>query len=150
MGRIVVGIDGSDSSRDALAWAMEMGARLDDVEVVAVHACEDAATAYEKGFCTRSQAEKWLEESRAEAERALGRLLREVGAADRRGEVLLETVPGRPAQVLIDASASAELLVVGPRGHGRLRGLLGSVSQACVVNSRCPVVVVPSPSGDGE
>jgi nucleotide-binding universal stress UspA family protein len=55
-------------------------------------------------------------------------------------------VEGHPARVLIDASAGAELLVVGSRGHGGFVGaLLGSVSQQCVQYAQCPVVVIRGP-----
>jgi nucleotide-binding universal stress UspA family protein len=50
---------------------------------------------------------------------------------------------GHPAQVLIDESKDADLLVVGSHGHGSFTGmLLGSVSIHCVTNASCPVVVV--------
>jgi nucleotide-binding universal stress UspA family protein len=53
---------------------------------------------------------------------------------------------GRAAQVLLDASAGASLLVVGSRGHGGFaEALLGSVSQHCVQHAPCPVVVVRGP-----
>ena len=52
---------------------------------------------------------------------------------------------GPPAQVLINAAADADLLVVGSRGHGGFTGLmLGSVSQQCAQGSTCPVVIVPT------
>ena len=52
-------------------------------------------------------------------------------------------VEGNPAQVLIDASDGADLLVVGSRGHGGFtEALLGSVSQHCVHHAHCPVVVI--------
>jgi nucleotide-binding universal stress UspA family protein len=50
---------------------------------------------------------------------------------------------GNAAQVLLDASAGADLLVVGSRGHGGFASaLLGSVSLHCTHHARYPVVVV--------
>jgi len=50
---------------------------------------------------------------------------------------------GHPAQVLIEASKEADLLVVGSHGHGAFTGmLLGSVSIHCVTGAFCPVVVI--------
>jgi nucleotide-binding universal stress UspA family protein len=44
---------------------------------------------------------------------------------------------------LVKESESADLLVVGSKGHGAFTGMLiGSVSQHCVQDARCPVVVV--------
>jgi nucleotide-binding universal stress UspA family protein len=52
-------------------------------------------------------------------------------------------VQGHPAQVLLDASAGAELLVIGSRGHGGFVGaMLGSVGQHCVHHATCPVVII--------
>jgi nucleotide-binding universal stress UspA family protein len=52
---------------------------------------------------------------------------------------------GHPAQRLIEQAATAELLVVGTRGHGRAYEMLaGSVSHATTHQSPVPVVVVPS------
>ena len=50
---------------------------------------------------------------------------------------------GNPAQMLLDASDGADLLVVGSRGHGGFtEALLGSVGQHCVQHATCPVVVI--------
>ena len=69
-----------------------------------------------------------------------------VGAASRSAgdvEIGYTVVEGNAAQVLLDASAGAELLVVGSRGHGGFaEALLGSVGQHCVHHATCPVVVI--------
>jgi nucleotide-binding universal stress UspA family protein len=53
-------------------------------------------------------------------------------------------IPGHPADVLLDASAGAALLVVGSRGHGAFkRALLGSVATHVTHHGTCPTVVVP-------
>ena len=57
--------------------------------------------------------------------------------------IISKVVNGHPAPTLVDASRSADLLVVGSRGHGELVGaLLGSVGEHCVSHADCPVVVL--------
>lgn len=57
--------------------------------------------------------------------------------------VRAETMRGDAAQVLVDASRDADMLVVGNRGHGRFASaFLGSVSNRCAHHAKCPVVVV--------
>jgi nucleotide-binding universal stress UspA family protein len=56
--------------------------------------------------------------------------------------VRTRAVEGHPADVLVEASRHADLLVVGSRGHGVLSGIvLGSVSQHCAVHATSPVLV---------
>ena len=132
---IVVGVDGSAPSRAALRWALDQ-ARSTGSRVRTVIAWEApmhtgrAVIAYED---FGAAAGKLLSES---VQEALGFDAPEI-------EVIETVLPGHPAQVLIDASAGAVLLVVGSRGHGGFAGtLLGSVSQLCVQHAHCPVVVV--------
>ncbi|MDO4917971.1 universal stress protein [Kocuria sp.] len=60
-------------------------------------------------------------------------------------EVSTRVLEGRPADALVEASRSADLLVMGTRGYGGFRGLLmGSVSQAVLADTESPVMVVPA------
>jgi len=58
-------------------------------------------------------------------------------------EIQTDIEQGHPASVLVKASEGATILVVGCRGHGEFAGmLLGSVSEHCVTNAPCPVLVL--------
>ena len=83
----------------------------------------------------------------AEGQRRAEQMLREAVERVRSDHpaVNVETavIEGPAAQVLVDMSAEADLLVVGSRGRGGFSELLlGSVSQQCVHHARCPVTVV--------
>ena len=67
----------------------------------------------------------------------------EVGGQGEPVKISSRVVEGNAAQALLDASAGADLLVVGSRGHGGfVEALLGSVSQHCIHHATCPVVVI--------
>jgi nucleotide-binding universal stress UspA family protein len=88
-----------------------------------------------------------LSGEKVEEQRRAARVLRDVVESVRLAHpaVELETaaLPGPAAQVLVDLSADADLLVVGSRGLGGFAGLLlGSVSTHCVHHAHCPVTVV--------
>lgn len=60
-------------------------------------------------------------------------------------DISIHVLSGRPADALVQAADSAELVVMGTRGRGGFRGLLiGSVSQSVLVDAACPVMVVPN------
>jgi nucleotide-binding universal stress UspA family protein len=130
---VVVGVDGSSSSRRALGWAAEE-ARLRGVQLRAIHAVELpppgwprlerlAAVAAENGLAVLNQA---IED--------------ELGTT---AIVARDVAPGTPADALLRAAEDADVLVVGSRGRGGFTGLLlGSVSHQCAHHSPCPVVVV--------
>jgi nucleotide-binding universal stress UspA family protein len=134
--RVVVGIDGSDPSLEALRWAIRYAERTGAV-VEALHAWWIPTT-------YGAPVETVPGESFAEtAERALRGSLDEV--LEGRTDVQVEPVAemGYPPKVLVEHSKSADLLVVGSRGRGGLAGtLLGSVSLHCVSHAACPVVVI--------
>ncbi|MEU8238984.1 universal stress protein [Actinoplanes missouriensis] len=136
-GDIVVGVDGSPSATDALRWAADQ-ARLTGARLHAVTAWQLPV------YYGWAPLDTFDDDLAAAAGKVLSGAVREVlgdNAID--SEVVESVVAGHPAQVLIDASARAALLVIGSRGHGAFaEALLGSVSHQCVQHAACPVVVV--------
>ena len=138
MAMIVVGVDGSDESKEALRWALEE-ARLRHATVRAVYAWRDPYV-LAPGFGLPEDFE-----FDALRERAVETLDAVIAEVDGTSDVLVDGVvaEGAAASVLVDAAEGADLLVVGSRGHGGFVGLLlGSVSQQCVQHAPCPVLVV--------
>jgi len=134
--RIVVGVDGSAPSKAALAWAVRQ-ARLTGAVV-------EAVIAWEVPLTVRTPwPPAWSTDFRGAAEHLLADAIADMpDSADRAG-IRPRVMEGNAAQVLREAAAGADLLVVGNRGHGALaEALLGSVSQECVQRAMCPVLVI--------
>jgi len=133
---IVVGVDGSESSKRALRWAADQ-AKLVGAELVVVTTWEYPPTLgwappYPSDFDPNEDARKALTET-----------VKGVLGPDPGVVVRLTVTEGHPAFVLTEAAQGADLLVVGSRGHGAFAGmLLGSVSEYCAAHASCPVVVV--------
>jgi nucleotide-binding universal stress UspA family protein len=138
---VVVGVDGSESARAALRFALEE-ARLRGAGVRAVSVWHLPAVAYGGAFVP--PAPGLVAELEPGARRVLERALDE--ARDAVGDVEVETVvrEGPPVRILLEEAQEADLLVVGSRGLGGFRGLLlGSVSQQCAHHAPCPLVIDP-------
>lgn len=145
MAEIVVGVDGSEHSVDALRWAArEAQLRSATLKVVASFATPIMSTGYEMAVPDPS-------DLAAASNTMLGAAIdtiREEGGLEGVA-VVTEALEGHAGEQLIRLSADAELLVVGARGHGGFLGLLmGSVTTYVVNHALCPVVVVRS-SEDG-
>ena len=139
-GKIVVGVDGSASSQQALRWAARQ-ARLTGEELHAV-SCWDYPTGV--GWSPVLEELDWAGSARKALDDAVTASLH----PDDADRVQRSVVRGYPARALLDAAAEADLLVVGSRGRGGMVGmLLGSVSQHVVTNAHCPVVVVREEPG---
>jgi nucleotide-binding universal stress UspA family protein len=142
---VVAGVDGSAESVRALGWAVRYatatGAR---VQALLAWHYPDVAGRPPVGVAP--------EPVRHQTESQEGTILNEAIAKVQGGqagpEVETRLGYGHPAQVLIEASKEADLLVLGSHGHGAFTGMLvGSVSIHCVTGAFCPVVVVRG--GDG-
>ena len=130
---IVLGVDGSPSSKAALRWAV-WHAELTGGSITALMAW-DVPAIY-----------NWEppEDAVATTARRLAEVIQET-VGEPPVEIHREVAEGHPARALLDAAeeAGADLLVLGKRGRGGFtEALLGSVSQYCVHHARCPVVIV--------
>ncbi len=139
IGRIVVGVDGSNSSRKALAWAYDEAGHHGATLVVVMTWHPPTTPPYGS-----IPPEDYGGEPRREALELLERFTSELVPKDPAVDVHTSIEEGRnPAKSLIERSSEADLVVVGSRGHGGFIGmLLGSVSQHVVAHAECPVVVV--------
>ena len=140
---IVVSVDGSADSQNALAWAVTHAAiEHAPLTVLAVH---------------RVAASTWTgnpiiyPEDRAEAERILNtaentvsKTVRELGD-DRPSSVTVRGSIGQLGHALIEASHDADMVVLGARGSHFARMMPGSVRAQVVSHAACPVVVVSDP-----
>jgi nucleotide-binding universal stress UspA family protein len=137
---VIVGVDGSAQSVAALRWAARYAeATGAAVRAVLVWHYPTAAGLPPEGVAPgiiREESEELMQSSLdAAIERAFP------GQPDPGIETRLSY--GHPAQVLIDQSKEADLLVLGSSGHGAFTGMLvGSVSIHCVTGAFCPVTVV--------
>jgi nucleotide-binding universal stress UspA family protein len=137
MGRIVVGVDGSEHAAAALRWA-QREAEVHGHDLTAllawslfnqVHAGRDVTFDPDYG--------------QADAAAALSASIEGAVGADAAARIRQTVVCDLPAAALLDAGRDADLLALGSRGIGQLREvLLGSVSQTCLHHARCPVAIV--------
>lgn len=135
---IVVGVDGSDASVEALKQAHGLAGQL-GAQVVAM-GCWDYPPVYD-GYVAMG-----IDDFDVRAGEILQEAVAKAFGPETPPNVETRLVQGRPRHALIDASRTADMLVVGRRGHGGFGGLLlGSVSSACVAHAHCPVLVVHTP-----
>ncbi len=150
IGRIVVGVDGSEHARRTLQWAVDE-ARLRKSVVIAVHAYT-VPTLFVTPEPILGAPPSIPDPSLIERlEEAAARLVAEEIDQVASDDVTIEArvVTGSAPDALLQAAREGDLLVVGSRGLGGFKGLLlGSVSQQVVHHAPCPVVIVPPAERD--
>jgi nucleotide-binding universal stress UspA family protein len=142
MSGIVVGVDGSIHSQNALEWALtESALRRTPLTVIAVSPVASSI------FGLSAQHYAVDEDSRAQVQKATQEMVDKAVAGDiglSEVSVTVHAVAGLPADELIRASHGADIVVVGARGAGGFgRLVMGSVSTQVSHHAYCPVVVVP-------
>jgi nucleotide-binding universal stress UspA family protein len=138
--QIVVGVDGSPSSRKALEWAGDEAAKH-GADLVALTAYLAPAPP-PSGVSVTLPTHGTPDHGEA-AKQLLVETIRDVLGEDPPILVRPHVKEGNAAKQLIDLAEGADVLVVGSRGHGGFAGmLLGSVSQNVAAHARCTVVVV--------
>jgi nucleotide-binding universal stress UspA family protein len=137
---IVVGVDGSPLSRDALRWAA-VEAELRDCPLDVVYGWQVSTQPRPPGvdLGVAPPLEAYQEAATRRIEQVVAKTLPE----RLRARVRVHAVHKPPGKALIWFAQDADLLVVGSRTHGRLAGwLLGSVSDEAIENAPCAAVIV--------
>ena len=136
-GRLVVGFDGSDTSQRAVKWA-EVEARSRGRGITLLHAVLPPVTTGGLGVGLPPDLDL-VEQLEQQALQQLDEYA--AGLAD--VDVETSVAIGAPSAVLLEASESADLVVIGSRGRGGFAGLLlGSVGGQVSAHAECPVAVV--------
>ncbi len=137
--RVVVGVDGSESSLRALRWAAAHATMM-RVPLAVVTAWNFPEHAAPLGIVAQVP---WQDELLVQARAKLDEIVTATLGAERPELVEAEVIRGNAAAVLLEEAATTDLLVVGSKGRGAFSELLlGSVSERCVRHARCPVVVI--------
>lgn len=138
-GPVVLGVDTSASSEEAIAWAFDEASRR-ETGLIAVHAWMAYVDVYARLYgvppVDEIDAQVQAEEA-AFAERL-------AGWREKYPDVTVTALlrSGKPAKTLLEYADDAQLVVVGSRGHGDITGVLfGSVSRSLIHKAPCPVLV---------
>lgn len=139
--RLLVGVDGTEGSVEALRWAAHEAARRS--APLHVMTCAELPVAVEAGLigggATGSAMDSLVAEQEAVNQGAVN-LVRSFGLDV---EVSGDTVLGAPAYALVGAAHPDDIIVIGATSHpGRLTEVLGSVATVIAHRAHCPVVVV--------
>ena len=143
--KVLVAIDGSKNSLEALRWAIKIISGSDKSEIVMVNAQPSFQTVHSKRLFSQSDIREYqellFEESVAEAKKIV----------DAQSiPYTLELLVGDPKQCIVDRVLESqktdepiEMIVMGSRGLGPIRSVLGGVSYGVIQAAICPVTIIP-------
>lgn len=136
----MVGIDGSEASKDALRWGVEY-ARARGADVVALHAYDVPVPAPDASPAAPLDLPALVTEIHEGSLQLVKEVVDDVVGDVVSVNVVPVAVEDPPAEALLEAARDADLLVVGSRGRGLSGLLLGSVSLECAQHATCPVLI---------
>jgi nucleotide-binding universal stress UspA family protein len=138
---IIVGVDGSGHSQRALEWAMkEAAVRHLPLTVLTV---DPAIVGYFGGAVTSPRDLELTGQAEAAVKAEVDAVLTGLDGAHPES-VTVQAVHGFPVEELVNASKTADLIVLGSRGVGGFaRLMLGSTADQVVRHAHCPVTIVP-------
>ena len=145
MKHILVGIDGSIESLDAVSWAADLAKQLGaDVIAASVFGFYPVVAIADNGvYMSEDGLNGWRKDLQRDLDGDWTKALRDAGVA-----VTTRVEEGQAAEVLLRLAAeyAVDLIVVGSRGHGMVKAMfLGSVSHILALRAPCPVVILPHP-----
>lgn len=147
-GRVVVGVDGSDSSHRALRFALHH-ALATGSEVMVVNSWEVPLPADEASLAADAQSLHEEVFDRQSEEVVAGVLAEVIDDRTQDLEISAVRMQANPVEALLKAGEDADLIVVGSRGRGGVQGLvMGSTSQGVLHHARGPVAVLPPHSDE--
>lgn len=144
-GAVVVGVDGSDVAKGAVAYAAKTAAgRGVGLHVVMTYAAP--STMFAEGMVPPQQL---IDHFEAEAEPVVQEAMKIARKTAPDLTITGAVAEGNPAQLLIEYSREAKIIVLGTRGLGALKGVvLGSVSAHVATNAHCPVIVTKADTAE--
>lgn len=147
--RIVVGVDGSPASDEAIRWAAREAA-MRRANLMLLHVLPPDFPVWGLGYALAPPPPDYGEMRQEQGQRVLDsarHVAEGILAPGEHVQVHTELVQATPVPTLVAATKDAQMIVVGCRGLGALgRGLFGSVSTGLVHHAHCPVAVIHDPA----
>ncbi len=136
---MTVGVDGSEQSLAALAWAIAQAEHYGKIQpVISWHFPLRHSPRPAPGAPSPNLKNAFEDQAKEIVENAISGIDSSLLLPSR-------VAHGQPGPVLVEMAAESDLLVVGTRGHGAFVGaLLGSTSSYCTAHSDVPVAVIPA------
>jgi len=143
---IVVGVDGSESALEAVAWAAKAAERQGE-SLSILGAYETQGALYAPALVIPQDVVDIIRQEAHDSVDKAAALVRDIAPGV---DVKTKVAEGRAGTLLVEESHHASMIVVGSRGLGGVKGLfLGSVGVDVAAHATCPVLVYAGPSGTG-